>query len=399
MFNVKRILASFSVAAIMTSTFAFNISADTYHFRGDVNSDGYVNEDDYTVLSDYLLKKEVQGITLQTADLNCDGEISAADMVTMRRILGGSDKQTLFFRKEPKEFKPGERFLENDKYYAVMQHDGNVVVYKKAGGHGFNTATNYWDDFKDYGLRFQEDGNIVLYGAPNYPGAARRAIWNSRTYATDKNFDKPYELSFDNDGNLLLNGQNGLLWKSTTKYNPSPLTNEERRMVALERMQNNYQYSTVEKAAIDFIFYFNPFSKKEQREYGTSINRVTGSDGKDKYVIHIDFNDLEHFKGPYRPDDEAEGTGPIIDFFDNSVAWVHTHGHEVVPANNWFSVKDDNPYDNAFPDCQYSIENKCDGYLGAPNGDIRVFYWETDPIPLPENQSQAGHIIMTGAPN
>ena len=63
MFNVKKFLASVSVAAIMASTFALNISAASYHFRGDVNNDNYVNDKDATALSDYILGKKVQGIT------------------------------------------------------------------------------------------------------------------------------------------------------------------------------------------------------------------------------------------------------------------------------------------------------------------------------------------------
>ena len=391
MFNVKRFLASVSVAAIMASTFALNLSAASYHFRGDVNSDGYVNEDDYTVLSDYLLKKKVQGITLQTADLNCDGEISAADMVTMRRILGGYDKQTLFFRNKPKVFKPGERFLENDKYYAVIQHDGNVVVYKKAGGHGFNTVTNYWDDFKDYELRFQEDGNIVLYGAPNYPGAARRPIWNSRTYVTDNNHDKPYELSFDNDGNLLLNGQNGLLWKSTTNFKPSPLTNDERRLVAKERIYSNYQYPSHEKAAVDFIFYFNPISVREQREYGTSIDRVYDSNGKEKFVIDMNCQ----LVGPVRGRWTVPGDGPEIGFGGDTVAYVHTHGHYAGWQNNYFSIYPNKAGEET--DISLTYKYNCIAYLGAPNGDIRVFDPNKDP--WTGYQTTTGRVIMTNAPH
>ena len=396
MFNIKKLLASVSVAAILSSSFLINASAATYHFRGDVNNDAYVDAKDANALTDFILGKKVSGITRQSSDLNNDGTVNIFDLVLLRRILAGYDKQTLFIRGGNKEFKPGERFLENDRYYAVFQGDGNCVVYKKSGGHVFHTGTHFGDDFKDYRLIFQADGNIVIYATPNYPGAARRAIWHSRTHDRNKDTTKPYELSFDSNGNLLFNGQNGLMWKSTTKYNPDPLTNEERRMVALERMKKNYQYPTVEKAAIDFIFYFNPFSITEQREFGTSINRVTGSDGKDKYVIHIDFNDLEHFKGPFRPWNVGEGTGPKIDFYDNTVAWVHTHGHQAVYANNYFSIDDDDPNDDAYPDCQYCKIHKCDGYLGAPNGDIRVFHWQD---PIPQYQSQAGQVIYTGAPH
>lgn len=396
MFNVKRFLASVSVAAIMASTFALNLSAASYHFRGDVNNDNCVDDKDAKALSDYILGKKVQGLTRQSSDLNNDGTVNIFDLVTLRRILASYDKQTLFIRYNNKEFKPGEHFLENDKYYAVIQHDGNIVVYKKSGGHVFHTVTHFGDDFKDYRLIFQADGNIVLYATPNYPGASRRAIWHSRTHDRNKDTTKPYELSFDSNGNLLFNGQNGLMWKSTTKYNPDPLTNEERRMVALERMKKHYMYSTVEKAAVDFIFYFNPFSVAERTEYGTAINKVTDSNGNTKYVIDIDFDNLDRYKGEQRRVDQTDGVGPNIDFDNNPAAYVHTHGHPACDLNNYFSIRYYGNDTEGVPDCLLAQRHKCDAYLGAPNGDIRVFHY-TDPYPTSEYY--AGQLIMRNAPH
>lgn len=394
MFNIKKLLASVSVAAILSSSFLINASAATYHFRGDVNNDAYVDNKDGNALTDFILGKKVSGITRQSSDLNNDGTVNIFDLVLLRRILAGYDKQTLFIRGGNKEFKPGERFLENDRYYAVFQGDGNCVVYTKQGNSVFHTGTHFGDDFKDYRLIFQADGNIVIYATPNYPGAARRAIWHSRTHDRNKDTTKPYELSFDSNGNLLFNGQNGLMWKSTTKYNPDPLTNAERRMVALERMKKHYMYSTVEKAAVDFIFYFNPFSVAERTEYGTAINKVTDSNGKTKYVIDIDFDNLERYKGEQRGVDQVGGVGPSIDFDNNPAAYVHTHGHQVKPINNYFSIYDYG--EPGTPDCQLAKNHNCDAYLGAPNGDIRVYYYTE---PYPTSEYNAGHVIMRNAPH
>ena len=397
MFNVKRFLASFSVAAIMASTFALNISAASYHFRGDVNNDNYVNDKDATALSDYILGKKVQGITRQSSDLNNDGTVNIFDLVTLRRILAGYDKQSIFVHGKEREIKPGERFLENDKYYAVFQGDGNCVVYTKQGTAVFHTVTHFGDDYKDYRLILQTDGNLVIYATPNYPGAARKPIWNSQTHDRNGRTDKPYELSLDSNGIMHLNGQNGLMWNTTyRKIAATPLTNNERRWVAFERMKKHYMYSSVEKAAVDFIFYFNPFSVAERTEYGTAINKVTDSKGNTKYVIDIDFDNLDRYKGEQRGVDEVGGVGPDIDFDNNPAAYVHTHGHFVKPINNYFSIRYYGDDKRGVPDCLLAQRHQCDAYLGAPNGDIRVYHY-TDPYPTSE--AYAGQIIMRNAPH
>lgn len=397
MFKVRKFLASVSVAAILASTFVLNTSAATYQFRGDVNNDYYVDEKDANALIDYILETKTSGITLKSGDLNKDGRINVCDLVMMRRILAEYDKQTLFIHGGNKEFKPGQRFIENDKYYGVFQGDGNCVVYTKQGKPVFDTGTCFGDDFRDYRLIFQADGNIVIYATPNYPGASRRDIWNSQTHDRNKDTTKPYELSFDGNGNLLFNGQNGLLWKSSNRRLPTrPLSNEERRRVALERMKKHYMYSTVEKAAVDFIFYFNPFSVAERTEYGTAINKVTDSNGKTKYVIDIDFDNLDRYMGKQREVDQTNGVGPNIDFDNNPAAYVHTHGHQACDLNNYFSIKYYGNDTDGVPDCLLAQRHECDAYLGAPNGDIRVFH-HTDPYPTSEYY--AGQLIMRNAPH
>ena len=396
MFSVKRFLASVSVAAIMASTFAINISAASYQFRGDVNGDNNVNKEDVTVLKDYLSRKRKNGIILQASDLDKNGKLDSHDLTVLQRIILSYDKQTLFIKGGAKEFKPGETFLENDKYMGVMQHDGNVVVYRKSDCAAlFHTGTHFGDEFKDYVLRFQADGNIVLYATPNYPTASRRAIWNSQTCNRYGDRTKPYELSFDNKGNLLFNGQNGLLWSSTyRRIAPSPLTSLEKRWVAEERMKNHYKYSDLDQAAIDFIFYFNPFSIEQRTEYGATIEKITDSNGNIKYEINIDMDNLAPYKGVQRGEDQPDGIGPTMYFSENTVAYVHTHGHYVCEANNYFSIYDYSG-DN-ITDISTAYEMNCIAYLGAPNGDIRVFDPNYDV--WTGVQSTTGRVIYQNAP-
>ena len=128
MFNIKKLLASVSVAAILSSSFLINASAATYHFRGDVNNDAYVDAKDANALTDFILGKKVSGITRQSSDLNNDGTVNIFDLVLLRRILAGYDKQSIFIHDDGgREIKPGERFLENDKYYVTLiDRDGDL---------------------------------------------------------------------------------------------------------------------------------------------------------------------------------------------------------------------------------------------------------------------------------
>ncbi|CAF1046512.1 unnamed protein product [Didymodactylos carnosus] len=77
----------------------------------------------------------------------------------------------------------------NGAYYAVLQGDGDFVVY--VSNHPF---------VGPYRLFVQTDGNIVLYDTYN------RVVWNSQTGMKGT---KPHFLAMQDDGNLVLYDSNG----------------------------------------------------------------------------------------------------------------------------------------------------------------------------------------------
>lgn len=91
---------------------------------------------------------------------------------------------------------PGQSLLQgeeltspNGAYYAPLQHDGNFVVYRKAG----NVAR--WSTRTQDGVRLtmQTDGNLVLYN--DRGGVA----WSSNTAGRPNSF-----LVLQDDGNLVI---------------------------------------------------------------------------------------------------------------------------------------------------------------------------------------------------
>jgi predicted phage tail protein len=89
----------------------------------------------------------------------------------------------------------------NGLYTAVLQPDGNFVVYGPTGAI-WNTSTN--NSAQDT-LVLQSDGNLVLYGPAGHP------LWNTST-----NPATATGLVMQNDGNLVLYGTSGALWSSKT---------------------------------------------------------------------------------------------------------------------------------------------------------------------------------------
>ena len=390
----KKVVAC--VSAVMTmaaSTSMIGIVASAYDFRGDVNHDNYVNETDFNKLQDYVLNKRGTGFTLSTSDLNGDGSINIADVVSLRRVLNGTDKTTMFVRDHNKEFHPGDYFLDDGKYYGVVQGDGNVVVYRRADGKPvFATNTCFHDDYRNYRLVFQaEDGNIVLYATPNYPNAKQIAIWNSGSCSRTK--FRPYMLSFDASGNLVWSSDSGQVWKSTSKGYLSPMNNTVRKELADYRVglswDFKYHYQTIDQAAIDFVFAFNEKSVREQREYGTTI--LLCDDGK----YRIDLTPPEGIVGPVRGRWVVPGSGPNMYIYGDSVAYVHTHGHYAGWQNDYFSVYPNEP--GGSTDISIAEDNNIIAYLGSPLGNIRKYVPGSDPHPT--DMRYAGHVIFTNAPH
>lgn len=93
----------------------------------------------------------------------------------------------------------------NGAYRAVMQGDGNLVVYGSNGGVRWASATSgrgaTW-------LAMQSDGNLVLYTATG------QAVWATRTVGTPSP-----QLVMQNDGNLVMyDGTGRAVWSSNTGF-------------------------------------------------------------------------------------------------------------------------------------------------------------------------------------
>lgn len=77
----------------------------------------------------------------------------------------------------------------NGAYYAPLQHDGNFVVYRKAGNVArWNTRTK--DGVK---LIMQTDGNLVLYNDK------ASSVWSSNTAGRPNSY-----VVLQDDGNLVI---------------------------------------------------------------------------------------------------------------------------------------------------------------------------------------------------
>jgi L,D-peptidoglycan transpeptidase YkuD (ErfK/YbiS/YcfS/YnhG family) len=86
----------------------------------------------------------------------------------------------------------------NGSYQAVVQADGNVVIY---GPSGAIWSTGTWGT-SGRQLALQTDGNLVVYGSSG-------ALWSTGTWGTAGD-----ELAMQNDGNLVLYSPQGPLWSS-----------------------------------------------------------------------------------------------------------------------------------------------------------------------------------------
>jgi CHAP domain len=95
-------------------------------------------------------------------------------------------------------FVGGSLLSPNGHYQAILQSDGNFVVYGPAGA---MWSTGTWGTSGGE-LALQPDGNLVLYGSSG-------ALWSSDTWQTGA-----AELAMQNDGNLVLYSIQGPLWSS-----------------------------------------------------------------------------------------------------------------------------------------------------------------------------------------
>lgn len=228
----------------------------------------------------------------------------------------------------------------NRTYRAIMQTDGNFVVYRRANGKdtavwSTNTANNNNNGF----LSLQKDGNLVIYTSAN------KSRWSS---GTDLKPYTDYKLSLNNSGVLTLTRKydNKVRWTSS---GGRVSTNETAD--AQYRVKSQFEYLSIDDAAKDFILAYNGMSVAQNREYGSTINKLDNN----KYVFrHICWGPVRYDGNGYTGDDWC--------YWDDTVAYVHTHGRITVTANRYFSIEDMNMvnYDNIY---QYA-------YLGNANGEI-----------------------------
>lgn len=94
-------------------------------------------------------------------------------------------------------------------YQAVMQGDGNFVVYNSANKAMWSTRTA--GTGSNNRLVLQTDGNLVLYTSAN------KAVWNSGTVQSNTLLLSE-KLVMQTDGNLVLYSNNTALWSSWTGH-------------------------------------------------------------------------------------------------------------------------------------------------------------------------------------
>lgn len=102
----------------------------------------------------------------------------------------------------------------NGKYDAVMQHDGNFVIYKKNNSKDYSNPiwsieTQLRPEKRPFYLKLQSDGNLVMYSTD------KRAVWSSGSASQGQG---PYFLIMQNDGNLVIYDRNSkAIWHSNSQ--------------------------------------------------------------------------------------------------------------------------------------------------------------------------------------
>jgi len=99
----------------------------------------------------------------------------------------------------------------NNSYFAVMQSDGNFVLYTSRDWRPVNAvwaSNTYGRGIGPYRVTMQDDGNLVVYDSRN------TALWASNTYRKGAN---PHRLIMQSDRNLVIyDGNNSPTWASNT---------------------------------------------------------------------------------------------------------------------------------------------------------------------------------------
>ncbi len=102
----------------------------------------------------------------------------------------------------------------SQKYFAILQGDGNFVIYSTGSTNGRGKDHRIWSTntmgkgTTPRKVVMQKDGNLVLYDATNSPK------WASNTNGRGA---QPYNLIMQDDGNLVIYAQgNKPVWASNT---------------------------------------------------------------------------------------------------------------------------------------------------------------------------------------
>ncbi len=105
----------------------------------------------------------------------------------------------------------GQQLCSGNGYYLVMQEDGNLVLYNTQL---WTPLTGIWhSSTHNKGNRplraiMQHDGNFVIYDSSN------TSLWHTGTHGKGK---APYRLVLQKDGNLVIyDGNNKGIWSSNT---------------------------------------------------------------------------------------------------------------------------------------------------------------------------------------
>ncbi len=323
MTNFKKKMASALAVVTLFTASATSLTASASNFLGDLNNDNKVDNTDVTLLERYF-KKENVNINRGNADINGDGRISIADLVSLKKMnVTNSNKgsEISCTAKNNTVLSAGQKLTSPDgKYYAIMQYDGNFVVYYNSPIGRVVVWHTYTAGNSGAFLALQQDGNLVVYSEKS------KAIWYTRTGIRPF---ADYKLSLGNDGILRLTRKSNNQQRWCSKNNP-----KEESKAARDRVNSGHLYSTMDEAAKDFIIAYNGISVCENREYGTSIAKVGN-----KYKI------TEVVYGPVRTNEDGdlgEGWDTICNAEGDLVAYVHTHGQATCSANLVFSPDDMN---------------------------------------------------------
>jgi hypothetical protein len=104
---------------------------------------------------------------------------------------------------QSKAFPKGTTWTTCNNYTLKFQNDGNLVLYSRSGTPLWATGTNA----KGNVLAVQSDGNVVMYGS----------YWGQVLWATNTSGNPGSFLALQTDGNLVVYNRNGRpLWASNT---------------------------------------------------------------------------------------------------------------------------------------------------------------------------------------